>query len=191
LPESDLWQFRFVRKIGGVPLAVSTELVSRRCIKFSGLWSDALGKDEKGYCEFTRNITIDGRHRCLSRLYACVSRLPKIMKIAESKFRGNLKTVFAEEFDAPILTLDQNVEPSKFDSEIARCWDCRPGRSASPCMRPDAASARRRSRSSRCGCQQVITCWKSPPGETAPEAAKKNSYPHAGFATSVHLRWRP
>ena len=101
-----------------MPLAVSTELVSRRCIKFSGLWSDALGEDEKGYCEFTRNITIDGRHRCLSRLYARVSRFPKIMKIAESKFRGNLKTVFAEEFDAPTLTLDQNVEPSKFDSEI-------------------------------------------------------------------------
>jgi GntR family transcriptional regulator len=115
LPAEDLWQFRFVRQIGEAPLPVSVDFVDRRLVRGPGPWADALGHDEKGYCELTRNVTVNTDYRCLSRFYARVSRFPKIMKLPQSKMLGNLKRVLAEEFDAPTLSLDQFILPCVFD----------------------------------------------------------------------------
>jgi DNA-binding GntR family transcriptional regulator len=118
LPEEDLWQFRFVDRIGRKPLPVSVEFIDRRLVQSEGAWSDALGPDGKGYCELTRHITVNGDLLCLSRLYVRVSRFPRIMKVPQSKITGNLKRVFAVEFDAPTLSLDQYVLPCRFEDEI-------------------------------------------------------------------------
>ncbi|HEX9469851.1 MAG TPA: GntR family transcriptional regulator [Bradyrhizobium sp.] len=118
LPAEDLWQFRFVEKIGQVPLPVSVEFVDRRLVRGPGPWADALGPDEKGYCELTRNVTVNSDYRCLSRLYARLGRFPKIMKLPQSKMAGNLKRVLAEEFGVPTLSLDQFILPCVLDDEV-------------------------------------------------------------------------
>jgi GntR family transcriptional regulator len=118
LPAEELWQFRFVERIGGAPLPVSVEFLDRRLVHGPGPWADALGPDEKGYCELTRTITVNADYRCLGRLYARISRFPKIMKLLQRKMLGNLKRVLADEFDAPTLSLDQFILPCLFDDEV-------------------------------------------------------------------------
>lgn len=118
LPMEELWQFRFVERIGQAPLPVSVEFVDRRLVREPGPWADALGPDEKGYCELTRKLIVNTSFRCLSRLYARVSRFPRIMKLAQGKMLGNMKKVLADEFDAPTLSLDQFILPCVFDDEV-------------------------------------------------------------------------
>jgi GntR family transcriptional regulator len=118
LPPGDMWQFRFVEQMGQAPLPVTVEFVDRRLVRGPGPWVDTLGQDGKGYFEITRNITVNGRFCCLSRLYARVSRFPKIMKLPQTKMSGNLKRVLAEEFDAPTLSLDQFILPCVFDDDV-------------------------------------------------------------------------
>jgi GntR family transcriptional regulator len=118
LPAEELWQFRFVENIGGAPLPVSVQFVDRQLVRRPGPWVDALGPDAKGYCELTRTVTVNTDYRCLSRLYARISRFPKIMKLPQRKMLGNLKRVLAEEFDAPTLSLDQFILPCVFDGDV-------------------------------------------------------------------------
>jgi GntR family transcriptional regulator len=118
LPVEDLWQFRFVEQLGEAPLPVSVEFVDRRLVRGAGPWADALGPDEKGYCELTRTVTVNNDYRCLSRLYARLGRFPKIMKLPQSKMAGNLKRVLAEEFDVPTLSLDQFILPCVLDDGV-------------------------------------------------------------------------
>lgn len=118
LPAEELWQFRFVERIGEAPLPVTVEFVDRRLVRGPGPWADALGHDEKGYCELTRKLIVNTNYRCLSRLYARVSRFPKLMKLPQSKMLGNLKRVLADEFDAPTLSLDQFILPCVLDDEV-------------------------------------------------------------------------
>jgi DNA-binding GntR family transcriptional regulator len=118
LPAEGLWQFRFVRRIGETPLPVSVGSVERRLVRESGPWSDVLGWDERGYFELTRELIVDTDYRCLSRLYASVSRFPKIMKLPQGKMLGNLKKVLADEFGAPTLSLDQFILPCVFEDDI-------------------------------------------------------------------------
>ena len=118
LPVEGLWQFRFVEKMGAAPLPVNVEFLDRRLVRGPGPWADALGPDEKGYCELTRAITVNTNYRCLGRLYARISRFPKIMKLPQRKMLGNLKKVLADEFDAPTLSLDQFVLPCVFDDDV-------------------------------------------------------------------------
>jgi DNA-binding GntR family transcriptional regulator len=118
LPVEELWQFRFVEHLGEAPLPVSVEFVDRRLVRGPGPWADALGPDEKGYFELTRKLTVNGDYRCLSRLYARLSRFPKIMKLPQSKMAANLKRVLAEEFDVPTLSLDQFIQPCALEDEV-------------------------------------------------------------------------
>jgi GntR family transcriptional regulator len=118
LPVEELWQFRFVERLGEAPLPVSVEFVDRRLLRGPGPWADALGLDEKGYFELTRKLTVNGDFRCLSRLYARLGRFPKIMKLPQSKMTGNLKRVLADEFDVPTLSLDQFILPCTLDDEV-------------------------------------------------------------------------
>jgi DNA-binding GntR family transcriptional regulator len=97
---------------------VSLEFVDRRIVRGPGPWADALGHDEKGYCELTRKLIVNTDYRCLSRIYVRLGRFPKIMKLPQSKMLGNLKKVLADEFDAPTLSLDQFALPCAFDDEV-------------------------------------------------------------------------
>jgi GntR family transcriptional regulator len=118
LPAGELWQFRFVERIGEAPLRVAVEFVGRRLLRGAGPWAETLGPDEKGYCEITRNVTVNSSFRCLSRLYVRLSRFPKVMKLPQSKMVGNLKRVFADEFGAPTLSLDQFILPCVLDDQV-------------------------------------------------------------------------
>jgi GntR family transcriptional regulator len=126
LPAEELWQFRFVERIGETPLPVIVEFVDRRLVRGPGPWADALGHDEKGYFELTRKLIVNTDYRCLSRLYARVSRFPKLMKLPQGKMLGNLKRVFAE-FGAPTLSLDQFLLPDVFDDEVCAALEIDPG----------------------------------------------------------------
>jgi GntR family transcriptional regulator len=119
LPYDELWQFRFVERIGDAPLPVRADVIERRMVRQRGQWADLLGNDDKGYCEVTRAITVDAKFRCLSRFYVSIARFPKIMKMPESKIAGNLKRVLAEAFDTPTLSLDQYILPCVFDDDVS------------------------------------------------------------------------
>lgn len=118
LAAEDLWQYRFVAKFGEPPLPVVVEFVDRRIVHAPGPWADTLGADEKGYCEITRTVTVNASFRCLSRFYAGISRFPKLLKIPQTRIAGNMKRVFADEFGAPTLSLDQFILPGAFDDDV-------------------------------------------------------------------------
>jgi DNA-binding GntR family transcriptional regulator len=109
LSPDDLWQFRFVDKFGAAPLPVSVVLLDRRLLRERRPELDVLGYDERGYCELKRLVIVNENFRCLSRVYVRISRFPKIMKMEISRIRGNLKTLLAEEFNAPTRSLDQFI----------------------------------------------------------------------------------
>jgi DNA-binding GntR family transcriptional regulator len=117
LPPDDLWQFRFVERYGGVPLPVSVELLDRRLVRERRPWLDVLGYDERGYCELTRVVTVNKSLRCLSRVYVCISRFPRVMKIQQTRISGNLKRFFAEEFDTPTHAVEQFILPCVLNNE--------------------------------------------------------------------------
>jgi GntR family transcriptional regulator len=127
LAAEDLWQFRFVERIGEAPLPVAVQLVDRQLVRGPGPWADVLGHDDKGYCELVRTVTVNSDLRCLSHLYVRMSRFPKIMKTPLSKMSGNLKRALATEFDAPTLSLEQFILPCVFDNEVCSALELKRG----------------------------------------------------------------
>jgi GntR family transcriptional regulator len=118
LPLDELWQYRFVDRYKGVPLPVTIETLDRRLVVERGPWLDAIGYDERGYCELTRMVTVDERLRCLSRFYARISRFPKLMKMPQSKIPVNLKKFLAEEFDTATQSVEQFIQPCVFAKDV-------------------------------------------------------------------------
>lgn len=114
----ELWQYRFVERYGGAPLPVSVELISRQLMGEQSPWLDALGFDERGYCELTRFVTVNNSFRCLSRIYVRNSRFPKLMRIQQAKIAGNLKRFLAEEFQTPTHAVEQFIQPCKIDNDV-------------------------------------------------------------------------
>lgn len=117
LPPDDLWQFRFVERYGGEPLPVTVEPLDRQLVRERRPWLEVLGDDDRGYCELTRLVTVNESFRCLSRVYVCVSRFPRIMKIQLRKLTGNFKRFLAEEFDTPTHAIEQFMMPCVLDGE--------------------------------------------------------------------------
>jgi GntR family transcriptional regulator len=115
LSPDDLWQFRFVERYGGAPLPVSVEPLDRQLVRERRPWLDVLGYDDRGYCELTRLVTVNESFRCLSRVYVCVSRFPRIMRTQLSKMTGNFKRFLAEEFDTPTHAIEQFMMPCLLD----------------------------------------------------------------------------
>jgi GntR family transcriptional regulator len=117
LSPDDLWQFRFVERYGSDPLPVSVEVLDRALVRERRPWLDVLGHDNRGYCELTRLVIVNKSFRCLSRVYVCAGRFPKIMKTPLSKMTGNFKRFLAEEFDTPTHAIEQFMMPSVLDTE--------------------------------------------------------------------------
>jgi DNA-binding GntR family transcriptional regulator len=123
LAPEELWQFRFVERFGDTPLPVRVEVLDRRLVRKHGPWVDALGDDDKGYCELMREVIVNESFRCLSRFYVRVSRFPRIMKLPQTKIRGNLRRVLAEEFDAPTRSLEHFILPCVCDTDVCSILD--------------------------------------------------------------------
>jgi GntR family transcriptional regulator len=123
LSPDDLWQFRFVERYGGAPLPVSVEPLDRQLMRERRPWLDVLGYDDRGYCELTRLVVVNESFRCLSRVYVCVSRFPRIMKVQLSKMTGNFKRFLAEEFDTPTHTIEQFMMPCVLDEKACSRLD--------------------------------------------------------------------
>jgi GntR family transcriptional regulator len=114
----ELWQYKFVEAYGMPPLPVSIDLIDRRVVQRVTPWLAALGEDERGYCELTRIVEVNGDFRCLSRIYVRNSRFPKLMRMQPAKIAGNIKKFLADEFGTPTHVLEQFSHACTFPADV-------------------------------------------------------------------------
>lgn len=108
-PLSELWHFRFHRWPDGEPLAVYSNLISRRLVSTAAEpVLHALGPDSAGYVELTRVISGDDGTYCWSRIFLRASRFRRLLDMPQGDLDSiNLKAVFAREFSCPTISAVQ------------------------------------------------------------------------------------
>ncbi|HVZ44760.1 MAG TPA: GntR family transcriptional regulator [Ramlibacter sp.] len=122
------WHFRFVPPEGGAELPVFTTVVEREIVAATGPWSEVLGADPKGYVLLKRQVDIDGRFLCASRMYLPASRFGRLVRMAAKRLADtNLKEVLAEEFAAPTLSSDGLAFTRPIEAADARLMRIKPG----------------------------------------------------------------
>jgi GntR family transcriptional regulator len=121
------WHFRFVPPEGGAELPIFATVVGREIVTTPGPWSDALGADPKGYVVLQRQVDVDGRFLCASRMYLPATRFARLLRIAAKRLADtNLKEVLAEEFNAPTLSSDGIAFTRAIEARDARLMRIKP-----------------------------------------------------------------
>lgn len=122
------WHFRFLPPEGGAELPIFATVVAREMVTTAGPWSAALGDDPKGYVLLRREVDIDGRFFCASRMYLPATRFGRLVRIATKRLADtNLKEVLADEFAAPTLSSDGLAFTRAFEAQDARLMRVKPG----------------------------------------------------------------
>lgn len=104
------WHFRFFAEDGKTLLPVYSQLVARKITDARGAWTDALGKDSKGFVQIERTFDIDGRFMCCSEFFLPASRFGGFMILPpESLEAVNLKNVLANQFGATTIYVTQRA----------------------------------------------------------------------------------
>lgn len=122
------WHFRFVPPEGGDELPIFSTVVDRGLVTGAGPWSPVLGPDPKGYVQLTRQVDVDGRFVCASRMYLPATRFGRLLRIAAKRLADtNLKDVLADEFAAPTLASDGLAYTRPIETPDARVMAVKPG----------------------------------------------------------------
>lgn len=122
------WHYRFVRPEGGAELPIFASVVDRGLVTEAGPWTAALGADPKGYVLLRRQVDVDGRFRCASRMYLPASRFGRLLRVATRRLADtNLKQVLADDFAAPTLSSEGLAVTRPIDAADARLMGVAPG----------------------------------------------------------------
>lgn len=122
------WHFRFVPPEGGAELPIFATVVERELVTSAGPWSEVLGADPKGYVLLKRQVDVDGRFLCASRMYLGATRFGRLMRIAAKRLADtNLKEVLADDFAAPTLSSDGLAFTRAIEAADARLMGVKPG----------------------------------------------------------------
>jgi GntR family transcriptional regulator len=120
-PVAELWHYRFRDPQNDTMLPVYSRLLKRRKVKGDDRQRRALGDDPLGYIEIERLIDIGGKFNCYSELYLAAGRFAGMLELPVTAFdSANLKRVFAEQFGAPTISVDQFVRAGELKPEVAR-----------------------------------------------------------------------
>jgi DNA-binding GntR family transcriptional regulator len=119
-PIAGSWHFRFQALTGGPELPVFATIVERRLERDAGPWSQALGPDPKGYVMIRRGVNVDDKFTCASQLWLPASRFARLLRMAAARLADiNLKSVLANEFQAPTLHSEGLARVVAFEPAIA------------------------------------------------------------------------
>lgn len=124
----EVWQLRFHAPDGRGPLPVYSDIVDQRVLRRPGPWSTALGPDPKGYLQIARLFSVDGAFPCYSRFIVGMTRFAGLRRARkESRASLNLKRILAEEFNAPTLSVTQQVRAARFSPAVCDYLALEPG----------------------------------------------------------------
>ena len=109
-PVTELWHYRFRDPDSDAMLPVYSRLLKRRHVAADERVRRALGEDPKGFIEIERLVDIGGKFTCYSELYLPAGRFARILEIPILAIESiNLKKLFADEFGAPTITVEQSI----------------------------------------------------------------------------------
>jgi GntR family transcriptional regulator len=119
-PVTELWHYRFRDPQSNAMLPVYSRLLKRRKVKGDERLRGALGDDPLGYIDIERLIDIGGKFACYSEIYLPATRFSRILGLPVTAFDSvNLKKLFAEEFGAPTISVEQFIRAGNLTPEIA------------------------------------------------------------------------
>jgi DNA-binding GntR family transcriptional regulator len=120
-PVTELWHYRFRDSRSEAFLPVYSRLLKRRLVGADQRLVRALGDDPKGYVEIERLVDIGGEFNCYSQLYLRADRFARILEKPSAAIESvNLKKLFADEFGAPTVSVEQSVRSHLLAPEIAK-----------------------------------------------------------------------
>ncbi len=122
------WHFRFVAPEGGAELPIYATVVDRQLVTDAGPWSEVLGPDPKGYVLLMRQVDVDSRFTCASRMYLPATRFGRLLRMAAKRLADtNLKDVLAGEFAAPTLSSEGLAYTRAIEAPDARLMGVKAG----------------------------------------------------------------
>lgn len=114
-----LLHFRFVGDDGTALLPVYAEAIDRKEIKAAGPWSTFL-TGATSFIKVRRRINVASEFDCISEFYIDADRFRGVMSIPFHQLhRVMIRTILAERFNAPTISLDQRVYATEFPGDIA------------------------------------------------------------------------
>jgi GntR family transcriptional regulator len=120
-PVTELWHYRFRDFQGEAFLPVYSRLLKRHRIEGDERLARAVGDDPKGYIEIERLVDIGGKFNCYSQLFLPAGRFARILDKPIAAIESiNLKKLFADEFGAPTISVEQSVRAHLLAPEIAK-----------------------------------------------------------------------
>ncbi|MCL4744124.1 MAG: GntR family transcriptional regulator [Burkholderiaceae bacterium] len=116
---SDNWHFRFFAEGGSELLPVYSRVIERKLLRGHGPWTEALGRDAKGFVLIRRQFNIDDRFYCHSEFYLPATRFGAMMKRPIGSIEAiNLKSILAEQFAAPTLYVKQRARVARMPDAV-------------------------------------------------------------------------
>lgn len=123
-PFTELWHYRFRDPQSEAMLPVYSRLIKLRKVKGDDSLRRALGSDPLGYIEIERLVDIGGKFSCHSEIWLPAARFSRILTLPVTAFDSvNLKKLFADEFGAPTISVEQFIRAGSLTAEIARLID--------------------------------------------------------------------
>lgn len=114
-----LLHFRFVGDDGSALVPVYAEALDRKEIKAKGAWSDFLGKGAS-FIRVRRRINVAEEFDCLSEFYIDAGAYRGVLSVPfEELHRVRLRTLLAEQFNAPTLSITQHAYATEFPGDVA------------------------------------------------------------------------
>ena len=115
---SQLLHFRFVGDDGRSIAPVYAEAIDRKIVRARGAWSKFLTESEAAIL-ITRRINVADEFDCISDFYLDAERFKMIMKMPIEKLhRTIIRNFIAKEFNAPTLSISQNIASGPFSERI-------------------------------------------------------------------------
>jgi GntR family transcriptional regulator len=120
-PVTELWHYRFRDSEGDAMLPVYSRLLKRRHVAADERVRRSLGEDPKGFIEIERLVDIGGKFTCYSELYLPAGRFSRILEIPITAIESvNLKKLFADEFGAPTISVEQSIRACRLEPDVAK-----------------------------------------------------------------------
>jgi GntR family transcriptional regulator len=120
--------FRFLDPASGQLLPVYSKLLHRRVILDPLAPKSFLGEDSKGFVEIGREIDVDQKFVCYSRMYLRASGFRRLLDLPAHAFENvNLKELFVEHFGAQTASLTERIKVHRFSGEAAKVVGVSPG----------------------------------------------------------------
>ncbi|HZZ95280.1 MAG TPA: GntR family transcriptional regulator [Usitatibacter sp.] len=115
-----LLHFRFVGDDGKALVPVYAEALDRKQTSASGPWSDFL-EGATSFIRVRRRINVAGEFDCLSEFYIDAVRFEKLLAVPfPDLHRVRLRTLLAEHYNAPTLSLKQHAYATEFPDSVGK-----------------------------------------------------------------------